>query len=200
MKNQFIQRKRIRKEHFDYSGKGDYFITVCAFENRHLFGRIMDGKMVTGTLGGIAETWWYKIPERFPGVSLGDFVVMPNHVHGIIILEGREASEGLGREASEGLPYGTAPFKGDGGGAKAAPSVPQIIHWYKTWTTNEYFRYMKANFPGQGYLKLWHRSYYDHIIRTHEDYQRISNYIRNNPANWEQDRFSWPENNPRSTP
>jgi len=92
MKNQFIQRKRIRKEHFDYSTKGDYFITICAFENKALFGYIKDGKMVKGTLGIIGETWWHKIPERFPGVTLGDFIVMPNHMHGILTLEGQSRS------------------------------------------------------------------------------------------------------------
>lgn len=209
-----IQRKRIRKENFDYAKKGSYFITICGFENRPQFGQIKAGLMMYNDLGTIVEDRWKKIPEKFPGVTIGKFVVMPNHFHGILHLAGireaskgldvreaskgfdvREASKGLDvREASKGLPYGMASLIINGSGAKAAPSVPRIIHWVKTWTTNEYFRFRKVNHPGIGYLKLWHRSYYDHIIRNQDDYIRISDYIENNPANWEKDRFMWSEN------
>jgi REP element-mobilizing transposase RayT len=204
MQNMKIQRKRIRLEKYEYSKMGSYFITICTAGNRCSFGKIIDGHMSFEPIGNIVENVWSRIPARFSGISLGDFVTMPNHIHGIIMLDGqlnyvtstrkREAAKGQEREATEGLPYKCFGSIDNWGGTKAAPSIPQIVHWYKTWTTNEYFRYMKVHFPGQDYSKLWHRSYYDHIIRNQEDYGRISNYIQNNPMKWQEDRFIWPEN------
>ncbi len=93
---------------YDYSMKGAYFITICAFENRHHFGRINSKGMISAQLGSLVEEWWDKIPDRFSGVTIGDFILMPNHIHGILILdsvrqgnqeiEEREASEGQERE------------------------------------------------------------------------------------------------------
>ena len=196
MKDLISPRKILRLNNFDYSRIGSYFITICSFENRYLFGKIKNGQMDRSYLGKIIENLWLTIQERFPGVILGEHIVMSNHFHGIIILEGkREATEGqLKREATERLPFAESPMINNRGGSKAAPSVPQIMHWYKTWTSNEYFRYLKTNFPGKGYLKIWHRSYYDHVIRDIPDYERISEYIANNPKRWDADRFSWPAN------
>jgi REP element-mobilizing transposase RayT len=101
MNKQFQQRKRNRLANYDYSSEGIYFITICAFENRYLFRYISDGEMVPSRLGSLVKEWWGKIPGQYPEVRLEDFVVMPNHFHGIIVIEEREASEGRERKASE---------------------------------------------------------------------------------------------------
>lgn len=190
-------RKQLRLKRFDYSAKGAYFITICAYKNLSLFGHIHKGVMYPDDLGIMVESFWGKIPDRFPKTSLGEFILMPNHIHGIIILGSQRKIPGWHqiREASEGFPYNKPDPDNNLGGTKAAPSIPQIIHWFKTWTTNEYYRSQNRPNLGMEPSKLWHRSYYDHIIRNGEAYNKISEYIRNNPYKWGKDIFFWPENN-----
>ncbi len=78
------KRRSIRLKNYDYSREGLYFITICCKNREHLFGEIVDGKMILNDIGEMAQICWNAIPEHFENVSLHSFVIMPNHVHGII--------------------------------------------------------------------------------------------------------------------
>ena len=168
--NSIPYRKKIRLYPIRYDETGSYFITICAFENHQLFGRINGGQLEINSSGLMVEKWWQKVPSKFNSVCLGDFVVMPNHFHGILTIE-QPTHPGLAE--SDSLSH---------------PSVPGIVQWFKSMSTNEFYRMQKTE-RISSYPKLWHRSYYDHVIRTQDDHSRISNYIRNNPERWIADRF-----------
>lgn len=144
--------------------------------------------------------WWVKLPGKFPGLELDESVVMPNHIHGIIILTGWEMPSGRrvkdinAKGGHTGPPL--QPVVGDDPrvvpGQEAA-YLPTIIQWYKTMTTNEYFRGVKNGIwpPFEG--KLWQRNYFDHIVRNEKELDAIRAYIHFNPESWQNDRDN-PEN------
>jgi REP element-mobilizing transposase RayT len=143
--------------------------------------------------------WWEKLPGKFDRVELGDFVVMPNHFHGIIIITREEREKREKREEPRLLPYGGGTIGKSVGEdprvlplrllpPRVLPDIPKIMQWFKTMSTNEFLRYQKQSHETDS-PKLWQRSYYDHIIRNDADFRRISEYIRNNPEKWIADRF-----------
>lgn len=152
-------RQSIRLVGFDYSQEGSYFITICTHNRKSLFGEIFKEQMVMNRVGDIVYQEWLKIPNRFQGIQLGLFVVMPNHIHGIISI------------------------------LKSIPgqTIGNIIGAFKSLSANEYIRLMKMNV--KPVEKLWQRNYYEHIIRDDEDYSRIVEYIDHNPENWENDQY-----------
>ena len=115
----------------------------------------------------MVEAWWVATGERFLGIAPGLHVVMPNHFHGVMIITGDD------RPMAEK--------------AAAAISVPRIVQWFKTMTTNGYIRGVTADgwTPFQG--RLWQRNYYEHIIRNDAELERVCTYIERNPANWQGD-------------
>ncbi len=129
------------------------------------------------------QKWWDELPHKFGNVDLDEFVIMPNHLHGIILLKDMTPVRG---------DLGVAPKMFDAGGHAGPPvrnaSIPSAVQWFKTMTTNEYIRNVKDGnwtpFPG----KLWHRNYYEHVIRNDKEYDAIRYYIRENPAQWANDR------------
>jgi REP element-mobilizing transposase RayT len=155
-----------------------------------LFGNIVDGQMKSNRAGEAIERWWLELPRKFPTVATDEFVIMPNHIHGIIIITvGADLRVGLttartgahaGRQGADGGPtHRSAPT--------GAPR-PTIVQWFKTMSTNEYMRDVKnlgwTPFRGQ----LWQRGYYEHVIRDEESLNRIRQYILDNPARWAYDR------------
>jgi putative transposase len=177
-------RRSIRLKGYDYSQAGAYFVTMCAQHRELLF--------VTDDVVDMIQRWWDKLPEKFPGVETDAFVIMPNHMHGIIVVgvvPRDDPSSGQTR-----APCGP-PLRGHGRSAPTtgiaptvAPTLGEMIQWFKTMTTNEYIRGVKelnwTPFPG----KLWQRNYYEHIIRSEIELNAIRQYIVNNPLKWEQDR------------
>ena len=164
-------RRSIRLKNYDYSQAGAYFVTVCAQSRECLFGEIADGVMVMNDAGEMIEQWWMKLPDNFSTVENDAYVVMPNHFHGIIVLAGA----GPRACPDSGRTHGCAPTLGD------------VMIWFKTMTTNQYIRGVKEShwplFPG----KLWQRNYYEHIIRNEEELNKIREYIINNPVRWVED-------------
>ena len=190
-------RKRIRISTGNYSDPGLYFLTSCSFGNALLFGNVQDNSLLMNSVGKMISRWWERLPGKFLRIELREFIVMPNHFHGIIVI-GREEPRmdekreeprmELGREEPRLLPYGMAFGEEMGFDTRVEPSIPRIMQWFKTMSTNEFLRIQKetgaTNSP-----RLWQRSYYDHIIRNDTDYCRISEYIKNNPGKWMADRF-----------
>lgn len=156
-------RRSIRLANYDYSQAGLYFVTLCTNERQHLFGHIDQQGLNLSIQGQMIDRWWQKLPSKFHHCFLHDFVIMPNHFHGIIEITNSHIG-----------------------------SLAQMIQWFKTMTTNEYLRGIKQqNWPAFN-GRLWQRNYYEHIIRHQQSHQNIAQYIQNNPARWQQDKFWTP--------
>lgn len=165
------RRKSLRLPYYDYSESGIYFITIVINGRKNLLGEIVEGITHPKKAAEMLGDYWEKLSSKFPGVNPGLFVVMPNHFHGLI-----EINRGTS------LPVGvlTTPDR-------INPSLPIIVQWFKTMTTNAYVKGVKT----QGWLpfnrRFWQRNYYEHIVRDDDDLARIMDYIENNPANWAND-------------
>jgi REP element-mobilizing transposase RayT len=160
------RRRSIRLKGYEYSRPGTYFVTICTRDRECLFGNVSDGQMVLNNAGRIIERAWKDLPTRFPSVELDVFGVMPNHVHGIIAIVGA----------------GLAPPKTKGA-ASSAPTLGDVVRAFKSISAIRVNRHLSRS--GQ---PLWQRNYYEHIIRTDDEQNRIQQYIRDNPMGWLEDR------------
>jgi len=171
-------RRSIRLKGYDYSRPGLYFITICCKDRACLFGDVIDGIMILNNPGHMVNREWLKLPKRFKNIKLHEYIVMPNHFHGILEIVGADLVNAPADEnIDKGHPQGDAPTVGD------------MIGAFQSIVTVKYIRGVKSFGwePFNG--KLWQRNYYEHIIRNRQSYWRISNYIKNNPANWEKDKL-----------
>ncbi len=185
-----------RAQWWDYGWNGAYYITICTQNREHFFGKIMNGKMTLSTTGVIADVFWHEIPNHSPFVELGDFVVMPNHIHGILILDKPDGANDNDHAVETGhavetlhatsLPQQQPKSKNEKMAAISPKSntVSSIIRSYKSAVTKHANRL--------GLPNGWQTRFHDRIIRNNEDYQRISDYIKNNPDNWQDDTFNSP--------
>jgi len=170
-------RCSMRLREYDYSQAGAYFVTICIQNRECLFGEIRDGRMVPNDAGRMIQSSWNELPQHYPGIDIDAFVIMPNHIHGIIVLVGAGpcACPGNGKlQKNKGQPRGVAPTL----------FLPDIVHRFKSLTTTRYKNGV-AQFdwpPFNG--KLWQRNYYEHIIRKEEELNRLWEYIVNNPTQW----------------
>ena len=149
-------RRSIRLRDYDYGQTGAYFVTICTQNREFLLEPTLVSRMIT--------RWWEEMPLKFPIVSLDAFVLMPNHIHGIIVID--QTLAGMDQV-----------------------KLGQIIQWFKTMTTNEYIKGVKELGwrPFQG--RVWQRNYYEHVIRNDRELQAIRLYIEANPDNWEADEY-----------
>lgn len=173
------QRRSIRLPDYDYAANGAYFVTICTYDKEHLFGEIVDSQMSLNDWGEIVYEEWQKTGEQRPYVELDAFVVMPNHVHGIIVInhDAKEANRrGMARHAQEQ----TAPQQRQF--AKPIPqSLPTIVGAFKSAVTKH------INLTREDRSPIWQRNYHEHIIRDHKRYEFIYAYIETNPARWTED-------------
>jgi putative transposase len=165
-------RRSIRLQGYDYSSPGMYFITVCTEGKVCSFGEIRGGEMKLNDAGNAVVQAWMAIPERFPSVQLDSFVVMPNHIHGIIFILGKDGPRGKGAASSAR----TAIL------ANARPTLGKIMRAFKSVSA------IKINeIVGRIGRPVWHRNYYEHIVRRGKDLDEIRNYIAENPRQWASD-------------
>ncbi len=166
--NNLGNRKSIRMENYDYSQFGGYFVTICTHEKKCIFGSILGEKMHSNEYGSIVSEVWNSIPNHFDNVELDQFVVMPNHVHGIIFInksiETRHAMPL--RKFGKPIPSSLSTIVGS---FKSAVSKSMHVHGYND-------------------RKIWHRNYYEHIIRHEKELNEIRKYISNNPMQWAMDK------------
>ncbi len=174
-------RRSIRLKGYDYASEGAYFVTIVTQGRECLFGEIHNGEMILNESGQMIVRWWNELPNKFPDVILGTFVVMPNHFHCIIIIE-----KNVGADLHV-CPEQTGEHAGSPRQRSNAP-LPQIIQWFKTMTTNEYIRGVKQLGWHPFIGKLWQRNYYEHIIRDERGLQQITDYILANPSRWNRDQ------------
>lgn len=231
MAEEFRNKYRIssaRMQNWDYGSNAAYFITICTQNRECYFGNIAEQKMELNNTGKIAKNIWYQIPDQFPYAEIGEFVVMPNHVHGILIINKPDdmiASNyrSVDNSVMDGdcvpvpvetrliasLPSPTASSTTTPNAPSPAPSAPsneppkptggitgnknpmihqnisRIIRWYKGRCTYE----IRKTDPDFG----WQSRFHDHVIRDGKSYDRISNYILDNPKNWNADKFYDPQ-------
>jgi len=173
------QRRSPRLQGYDYAQVGAYFVTICTHDRAHLFGAIVDGVMVLNYAGAIARDELVSIPEYWPQqIELDAFIVMPNHVHIILVLVGTAAS------ADNAC---VVPTGGNAGGAdtqKRVPTLGTVIGSYKSGVTR---RIREAQDEPE--LQVWQGRYHDHIIRSEAALNRFREYIMYNPARWREDTF-----------
>jgi REP element-mobilizing transposase RayT len=203
--SQIHHRRSIRLKGYDYSQAGLYFVTICTQDRIFRFGNIVNGEMFLNEFGQIAHNEWLKLPERFPNVEYDVFQIMPNHVHGIILLvdvgagftPAQNGDANINKnvqpqnvQPQNGQPQNVQPQNGQLQNVQPqgiAPTVGDIVGAYKSLVFNGCLEIYKSKNNIMG--KLWQRNYYEHIIRDDQSYQTISNYIINNPAKWAADKF-----------
>ena len=169
-----LKRKSIRLKAFNYSQVGGYYITLCSLGRICLFGRICDDQIILGHFGKIVFEEWLNTPILRSNVQLGEFIVMPNHFHGIIIIN--ENRRGVLQYAPTDEYHSSNAFR------SPSQTVGSIVRGFKSAVTNKINRL--RNLPGQ---PVWQRNYFEHIIRNDADMRRIEEYIFNNPKNWKSD-------------
>ena len=166
MKNAKHHRRSIRLKNYDYSSAGAYFITICAYNKECLFGNIVDGKMQLNDAGKIIRTVWDEIPKYYLGIETDTFQIMPNHMHGIIIINEVGAIHELPLQRRNMI-------------------LPKIIGRLKMNTAKQINIIRKT--PGSS---VWQRNYYEHIIRSEESLNRMREYIQNNQLKWGLDEYN----------
>lgn len=179
------RRQSTRLQHWDYGRDAAYFVTICTRDREHFFGRISEGKLQLSPTGVIADIMWYEIKHHAKNVEMGDFVVMPNHIHGIIILNGNNQNavdDVVERHAFplhhiQNKTIGQQRFQNQG-----KNTLSSIIGSYKSAVTKHAHR-LNYNFA-------WQPLFYDHIIRDKKAFDTISAYIQNNVQNWKEDKFN----------
>ena len=167
--NNHKDRKKTRLAGYDYAQDGHYFITICSKNREEFFGKIVNGRMALNELGMIVENQWLWLAGQYDYVRLDEYVIMPNHVHGILVIDNCWPV-GTGRDLS--LPS-----------VGKTKSVSELIGAFKTTSSK------LIHLNGLEYF-FWQRSFYDHIIRNESALNNIREYIANNPLNWalEKDR------------
>jgi len=156
------QRRSIRLKNYSYSTAGFYYVTICT-ENKHcLFGHVINGRMHLNPAGQMVDNVWSNLSHKIDNIHLDEHIVMPNHLHGIVILPDIDSPK--------------------------AQSLPKVIRRFKSYTDFSYRQGMKVSNWRAFDRSLWQRNYYEHVIRNDKSLLRIQEYIANNPLKWDFDR------------
>jgi putative transposase len=185
-----------RWQSWDYANPGMYFLTICTHDRLHFFGEIENGEMYLNGMGQIAYACWEEIPMHFPNMELGAFVVMPNHVHGIVIVNERVVKSGGSGNAVTVETLHATSLRHDERDERDEPkpknefmaaisphagSVSAAMRSYKS-AVSRLIRTQHADFA-------WQARFHDHVIRNSPEYERIERYILLNPEKWKEDKF-----------
>lgn len=193
-------RRSIWLKQYDYSEPGGYFITICTQDWKCLFGTVMEEQMRLNAAGEMVQQVWHALPERFPTVQLDAFVVMPNHIHGIIVLIDPTLikPDTTDPNTNVGAPLVGAPNNDEIAGRAGTRPAPTNVHKtllgdilgaFKSITTRRYI-------DGVNHLgwtpfakRLWQRNYWERVIRNGKELDHVRRYIEENPARWYGDRL-----------
>ena len=182
------RRQSMRWDAHDYRQPGAYFVTILTRNRACVFGTVQDDAVHLSEVGGVARDCWQAIPDHHKQVTLDAYVIMPNHVHGLVIIQpDGEGAEGAGRKdtrsrvltADSTRPTDTAHTRRFG--HSVAGSLSTIIGSYKAAVTRYVRRSLMPDFQ-------WHRNFHDRVVRNAEELERIRHYIRLNPSRWTEDR------------
>jgi putative transposase len=191
-------RRSIRLKGYDYTRAGAYFITVVVQDRACLFGEVVDGVMQLNAAGQMMQGLWEALPLHYHGVDTDEFVVMPNHLHGIVVLTGGDddgahsagdnvASMTKGVRQPPGQALGPAP---SGAGATTL-SLPAVVHRFKSLTTTRYSMGVREHRWQAFRRRLWQRNYYEEVIRNQAALDGIRRYVAENPLGWEYEENPW---------
>lgn len=161
-------RRSVRLKEYDYASAGIYFVTICTYEKRCILGNVIAEKTSLSQTGAIVAKCWSRIPDHHPNVKLDEFVLMPNHVHGIIEIVGATHASPLRNRKKPGPP---------------PASLGAIVGSFKSAVTKRVNE--TNNSPGASF---WQRNYYERVIRNEKELKLIRQYIATNPLQWELDR------------
>jgi len=161
-------RRSLRLAGWDYSSNGAYFVTVSTWDRHNLFGEVIEGNMNLNDTGHLVAGLWQWLAQQYPHVLLDEWCVMPNHLHGILVLSGDEHDSGRGGSRTAPTP-------------KRKP-VGRLIGAFKTVSAKQIN--LRRQTPG---ARVWQRDFWEHIVRDDAEMDRIRLYIKSNPANWEAD-------------
>ena len=172
---EYPKRKRIRLSDYDYSASGAYFVTICTHEKKHFLSDITVGALHEApavqirltSAGKAVQRVIQSIPMRYPNIQIDRYVIMPNHIHLLLRITGERAIH-------------ESPLREDGKSARSL--LAQAIGYLKMNSS----KLIHAHDPE---LKIWQRSYYEHVIRNERDYEEVWNYIDQNPAKWADDPY-----------
>lgn len=176
-------RRSIRLPGYDYAEPGGYFVTIVVQHRRILLGEVNGGCVLLSPAGEMVKAVWEETPQRFPGVEVDTFVVMPNHFHGVVIIRPPN------RVGAQFIAPNSQSFPVDAGGMNPAraknpadtnPSLGEIVRAFKAVSTRRIRTRGMTSFA-------WQRNYYEHIIRDEDDLNRVRQYVIENPVYWEQD-------------
>ena len=176
-------RRSIRLKGDDYTQAGGYFVTICTHFRECLFGEVSEGKVILNAFGKVVQEEWEKTKQMRQGINLDAFIVMPNHIHGILILEGPPYSAGR-----RGTMHRAPTPQPEQFGKPTVNSIPTILRGIKSSVT------LRINMiRGIRLQPVWQRNYYEHVIRNDIDLEEIREYIQNSPLKWLEDE-NHPEN------
>ncbi|MFN0293753.1 transposase [Pedobacter helvus] len=191
MPNKF-DRRSIRLKGYDYSNEGLYFVTICCQNMAHLFGKVVSGQMQLNAAGLMVNEWIKKLENKFPDIRIDEYVIMPNHIHLIIENIGLHNPDAVRVDLcvnpSTDLCVDPNMHRQAEGEHSGSP-LHRVVQWLKTMTTNSYIKGVKTLGWEPFNKKIWHRNYYEHIIRDDRAHHNIAEYIKNNPLKWEADKF-----------
>jgi len=163
-------RHSIRLKGYDYSLCGAYFITICTYDKKKTFGKIIDNKFYESEFGNTIKEEWFNLKERFENLETKEFILMPNHIHGILLLN-TDNSDGDSEKSRQ-------------------INLSNIVGAYKSITSIKCLEFFKKKNPDKFIGKLWQRNYYEHIIRNETEYNKIGEYIITNPEHWFEDKLN----------
>ncbi|MBI3810731.1 MAG: transposase [Nitrospirae bacterium] len=174
-------RRSVRLKAHDYSLAGAYFVTICTQNRECVFGEIQKAEMILNNAGRMVQNVWDELPVRYPGVQIDSFIIMPNHIHGIILLTGSTQRRGESRiRPNQGdhkdRPYGTL-----------AGTIGRVMQGFKSMTTRKYISGIRDNGWPPFEKRLWQRNYYERVVRDDSEMHRVREYITGNPAGWLED-------------
>jgi len=184
----FIPRKPTRLKDFDYSTPGYYFVTICTENRELLFGAIKNNQMILNDIGNMVDLWWHKIFETYKNALVDEYIIMPNHIHGLINIVGAgPCTRPLSKNNEIYQRKNVNGNDDDAGENMVSPlqtGLGQCLAWFKRMTTNKYIHNVKNNNWPPFNKRLWQRNYHDHIVRNDQSLKNIREYIINNPKNW----------------
>lgn len=185
-------RRSIRLQGYDYTQCGAYFVTICTKHNVAMFGEVVEGVMYMNEGGKIAQRLWHTLPKRFPSVELDAFVIMPNHIHGILVHAHRDPitpttpsnnTTLMNMEMhafAQSIPDTTSVFSAYRKDPRRRQHLSEMIRTFKAVTSYTVRRNGMPDFA-------WKHDYYERIIRNEQELEFIRLYIANNPAKWQDD-------------
>ena len=182
-------RRSIRLKGYDYTQPGAYFVTICTRDRELLFGNVIDGVMHLNRMGLAVQKTWLDLPRPYPYADLDAFVIMPNHVHGVIVLTDDGGGGSVPRQPSapEQIQAGQVPLANQVEtrpcpGVKPRHGLPEIVRAFKSFSARR-VNALRCTCS----VPVWQRNYYEHIVRDHDECGRIRQYIENNPEEWDRD-------------